>query len=75
MPFWMAWRIPWTEEPGRLQSKGSQRVGHALKVGIRGDKNPGKEGIRGDGAGIGVQGGVSQCSALFGGCVSFLLLL
>ena len=23
-----AWRIPWTEEPGRLQSMGSQRVGH-----------------------------------------------
>ena len=23
-----AWRIPWTEEPGRLQSVGSQRVGH-----------------------------------------------
>ena len=23
-----AWRIPWTEEPGRLQSRGSQRVGH-----------------------------------------------
>ena len=22
-----AWRIPWTEEPGRLQSVGSQRVG------------------------------------------------
>ena len=22
------WRIPWTEEPGELQSKGSQRVGH-----------------------------------------------
>ena len=22
-----AWRIPWTEEPGRLQSMGSQRVG------------------------------------------------
>ena len=22
------WRIPWTEEPGGLQSKGSQRVGH-----------------------------------------------
>ena len=21
-----AWRIPWTEEPGRLQSMGSQRV-------------------------------------------------
>ena len=24
----LAWRIPWTEEPGRLQSLGSQRVGH-----------------------------------------------
>ena len=23
-----AWRIPWTEKPGRLQSMGSQRVGH-----------------------------------------------
>ena len=22
----LAWRIPWTEEPGGLQSKGSQRV-------------------------------------------------
>ena len=25
-----AWRIPWTEEPGGLQSIGSQRVGHDL---------------------------------------------
>ena len=24
----LAWRIPWTEEPGRLQSTGLQRVGH-----------------------------------------------
>ena len=24
----LAWRIPLTEEPGRLQSTGSQRVGH-----------------------------------------------
>ena len=24
----LAWRIPWTEEPGRLQSMRSQRVGH-----------------------------------------------
>ena len=23
-----AWRIPWTEKPGRLQSMGSQRVRH-----------------------------------------------
>ena len=25
----LAWRIPWTEEPGRLQSMGSHRVGHS----------------------------------------------
>ena len=25
----LAWEIPWTEEPGELQSMGSQRVGHA----------------------------------------------
>ena len=25
-----AWRIPWTEEPGRLQAMWSQRVGHNL---------------------------------------------
>ena len=24
----LAWEIPWTEGPGRLQSMGSQRVGH-----------------------------------------------
>ena len=24
----LAWRIPWTEEPGELQSMGLQRVGH-----------------------------------------------
>ena len=24
----LAWRIPWTEEPGRLQSMGLQRAGH-----------------------------------------------
>ena len=24
----LAWRIPWREEPSRLESKGSQRVGH-----------------------------------------------
>ena len=26
----LAWRIPWTVEPGGLQSMGSQRVGHDL---------------------------------------------
>ena len=24
----LAWKIPWTEKPGRLQSMGSLRVGH-----------------------------------------------
>ena len=24
----LAWKIPWTEEPGRLQCMGLQRVGH-----------------------------------------------
>ena len=24
----LAWKIPWAEEPGRLQSTGSLRVGH-----------------------------------------------
>ena len=24
----LAWEIPWTEEPGELQSMGSRRVGH-----------------------------------------------
>ena len=24
----LAWKIPWMEEPGRLQPMGSQRVGH-----------------------------------------------
>ena len=25
----LAWRMPWTEEPGRLRSIGSHRIGHA----------------------------------------------
>ena len=29
-PSILAWRIPWTEEPGELQSTGSQRVRHDL---------------------------------------------
>ena len=27
----LAWKIPWTEKPGRLQSMGSQRVGHDFR--------------------------------------------
>ena len=30
-----AWRIPWTEEPGRLQFMGSQRVGHNFPKGSK----------------------------------------
>ena len=29
------WRIPWREEPGRLQSMGSQRVGHGWATSLR----------------------------------------
>ena len=29
-PSILAWEIPWTEEPGRLQPVRSQRVGHDL---------------------------------------------
>ena len=28
----LVWRIPWTEEPGGLQSIGSQRVGHMTEA-------------------------------------------
>ena len=32
----LAWKTPWTEEPGRLQSMGSQRIGHnRARVGAR----------------------------------------
>ena len=40
----LAWKIPWTEEPGRLQSMGSQRVGHDLAASLsrigEGNGNP-----------------------------------
>ena len=28
----LAWKIPWTEDSGKLQSMGSQRVGHDLET-------------------------------------------
>ena len=31
-PSILAWRIPWTEEPGGLQSMGLKRVAHDLAV-------------------------------------------
>ena len=30
----LAWKIPWTEEPGRLHSMGLQRVGHDLATSL-----------------------------------------
>ena len=30
----LAWKIPWMEEPGRLQSMGSQRVGHDWAISL-----------------------------------------
>ena len=30
----LAWKIPWTEEPGGLQSMGSLRVGHDLETSL-----------------------------------------
>ena len=30
----LAWKIPWTEEPGRLQSMGSLKVGHGLTTSL-----------------------------------------
>ena len=35
----LAWKIPWTEESGRLQSMGSQRVGHNLATSLHGFSN------------------------------------
>ena len=35
----LAWKIPWTEESGRLQSMGSQRVGHDLATSLHGFSN------------------------------------
>ena len=32
----LAWRIPWTEEPGGQQSTGSQRVGHDRTTSLKG---------------------------------------
>ena len=40
----LAWKIPWTEEPGGLQSMGSQRIGHEWATSLsQGVKNPGGE--------------------------------
>ena len=35
----LAWNIPWTEEPGRLQSMGLQRVRHDFTFTFNGDSD------------------------------------
>ena len=39
----LAWEIPWTEEPGGLQSMESQRVGHDLATEQRQQASPGRD--------------------------------
>ena len=43
-PSILAWKIPWTEEPGRLQSMGSQRMGHDWGTEHSQSKKSGEEG-------------------------------
>ena len=40
----LAWKIPWREEPGRLQSVGPQRVGHDLATKQHQRSRPGTDG-------------------------------
>ena len=44
----LAWRIPWTEEPGRLQSMGWQRVGSDSTAHVK-NKQAQKEGKQASG--------------------------
>ena len=37
-PSILAWRIPWTEEPGELQSMGLKRVGHEYATNTHTDR-------------------------------------
>ena len=50
----LVWKIPWTEEPGRLQSMGSQRVGHHWVTSLSFSLSCSKEG----------NGNPLQCSCL-----------
>ena len=42
----LTWRIPWTEEAGRLQVMGSQRVGHYLVTKTTKWENINRDGLR-----------------------------
>ena len=39
----LAWKIPWMEEPGGLQSMGSQRVGHDWLTSLSAHRDPGAQ--------------------------------
>ena len=39
----LAWKIPWMEKPGGLQSMGSQRVGHVAALKIYNTQTPHKQ--------------------------------
>ena len=41
----LAWKIPWTEEPGGLQSMGSQRVWHDWVTELNGNQNQAGDGF------------------------------
>ena len=43
----LSWEIPWIEEPSRLQSLGSQRIGHDLVTKEQHGVNSGEKGIMG----------------------------
>ena len=65
----LGWRIPWTEEPGGLQSMGSQRVGHDWATNTRASSiTRGEEGLWGVAGFLwGVHclsGGLTSCSDL-----------
>ena len=62
----LAWEIPWTEEPGRIQSMGSQRVGHDLRL----NHNSGYQQQRPEGNGQSVSKGGKIQSLSF--CFSLL---
>ena len=43
----LAWRIPWTEKPGKLQSIGSQRVGHeGVAMQVSGEECPNMKALK-----------------------------
>ena len=68
-PSILAWRIPWTEEPGRLQSMGSQRIAQDWVTKAQSREYPDPETIqtfpilqrgKGDPASVGRQANLSQ---------------